>query len=370
MSAMPGGGGACWTASVVVLVELALEVLWYLIFGMALEDFDVPFFRYFLHYPVATAVINIPTLAAANRLISMNRFHDRAKNRIVCGQLLIVSLEVQFVHDDLTTLLPVPAIAIIVTMMLLDRPMAVAELVIAVMVTVLTTIRAMGDDIYVSAARAASNCVAACVFCGAAFVLMGSIARYQSDQMNALKSIQERQTRLMEEMKIDPLTGLYNRKTLGETVSVRIRNMKVWEEKGEYPSVMPVMAVLDIDLFKRVNDTYGHLRGDEVLMNLSSCMRARAAGMASAFRYGGEEFVILSDKLDMEQVVELLEEIRADFSGIRYSFAPGLRVTVSVGVAQLAPGMDEKSWFALADSALYKAKKTGRDRVVVLKELV
>ena len=146
--------------------------------------------------------------------------------------------------------------------------------------------------------------------------------------------------------------------------------MMDWEKTGVYPDNMPVMAILDIDLFKKVNDTYGHLRGDEVLMNLSSCMRARTAGVASAFRYGGEEFVILSDKNNIDQVVKMLEDIRSDFSSIRYGFAPGMRVTVSAGIAQLAPEMNEKSWFALADSALYKAKKTGRDKVVVLKEMI
>ncbi|MGN1350029.1 MAG: diguanylate cyclase [Anaerovoracaceae bacterium] len=355
---------------IVILVEITLEVIWYLIFGIVFQDFELPFFRYFLHYPVISAAVNIPVCFAARYLEASKKYSEQQKNRIVCAALLIVSLEVQFVHDDLTALLPAPVIAIVVSMMLLDRKMAVAELVIAFVVTGLTTIRAVHDDIYHSASGAAANCVAAWIFSVAAFIVMGSLARYQSDQMKTLRAVQRRQTRMMEEMKIDPLTGLYNRKTFDETVSVRIRSMMDWEKTGAYPANMPVMAILDIDLFKKVNDTYGHLRGDEVLMNLSSCMRTRTAGVASAFRYGGEEFVILSDKINIDQVVKLLEDIRSDFSSIRYSFAPGIRVTVSAGIAQLAPGMNEKTWFALADSALYKAKKTGRDKVVVLKEMI
>lgn len=355
---------------IVIIVEITLEVLWYLFFGLMFKDFELPFFRYFLHYPFVSAVINVPVYLVARHLEAVKTFREQSKNRVVCAALLIISLEVQFVHDDLTALLPAPVIAIVVSMMLLDQKMAVAELAVACAATMLTTVRAVHDEIYISAARAAANCVAALMFCTAAFIIMGSLARYQSDQLKTLRSVQRRQTRMMEEMKIDPLTGLYNRKTFDETVSVRIRSMMDWEKTGVYPDNMPVMAILDIDLFKKVNDTYGHLRGDEVLMNLSSCMRARTAGVASAFRYGGEEFVILSDKNNIDQVVKMLEDIRSDFSSIRYGFAPGMRVTVSAGIAQLAPGMNEKSWFALADSALYKAKKTGRDKVVVLKEMI
>lgn len=353
--------------SFIILIEILLELVWYLMMNMLMEEVSPSFFVYFIRYPLISAVVNIVVFVIVMRINKSAAYDDATKNRVICLGLMEICMEVQIIHCDLTVLMIVPVIAVFVTMMLMERKLAYIELGLSFLSSLIAAFRAYKMGFYSSTSDAVQNCAAAFCLIIAVYVITINIADYEKAQMDALNEVQRRQSNLMEEMKIDPLTGLFNRKTFDESVSVRIANTIDYELRGQVTNY-PIMAVLDVDLFKRINDTYGHIRGDDVLMTLSSIMRNTTSGKASAFRYGGEEFVILFDKQSIDAVVEIIEEIRTRFSEVRYPFAPGVRVTVSAGVAQLEVGMDGKSWFALADSALYKAKKTGRDKVIVLRE--
>ena len=155
----------------------------------------------------------------------------------------------------------------------------------------------------------------------------------------------------------DPLTGLLNRRAFDE------------DSRASGPSSR-ALAVLDIDHFKRVNDTHGHTAGDRVLRGVADVILDVLAGRGQVYRWGGEEFAVLlpgppgSDHTDLTvQAAALIEDIRAEVA--RRAFTGGQRVTLSAGLSLSPAGEPLQAAFERADSALRRAKAGGRDRVVL-----
>ncbi len=127
------------------------------------------------------------------------------------------------------------------------------------------------------------------------------------------------------------------------------------------------LCILDVDLFKPINDRHGHIRGDEVLRQVAAVLRRHARNDDVAARIGGEEFALLLPECTAADAALLADRLREAVAGTL--FAPGgeaQRITVSIGVAALAPQRDTRpALMAAADAALYRAKSEGRNRVRV-----
>ena len=168
-----------------------------------------------------------------------------------------------------------------------------------------------------------------------------------------------RTQRLMDEALKDPLTQLYNRRGLEQRMEA------LMHRPGGAPSLQ-TWVMLDIDFFKLVNDTYGHDGGDAVLRSVAAALQSTAREGDILARIGGEEFVLLLPDAKADAAVQLAERLRASVAALVVEIGGReVRVTVSLGVAEQPPG---ESWVASlerADSALYRAKQTGRNRVVV-----
>lgn len=163
--------------------------------------------------------------------------------------------------------------------------------------------------------------------------------------------------RQMEFMAItDGLTGLYNRMEIERRIVQAV-------EDGQF---LPSLAMIDIDDFKKVNDTYGHKAGDTVLRTLGKLFKEVAGSHGvphSVGRWGGEEFMILLPRADIEEAAQISQEICKRFA--EYEFE-GLRpCTISIGVVRARVGEDADSLCMRADTALYSAKGAGKNRVVV-----
>ena len=161
------------------------------------------------------------------------------------------------------------------------------------------------------------------------------------------------------ENELDPLTKVGNRRAFDDRVG------RMAELTGLCGSAACLILV-DIDHFKAVNDRHGHQAGDVVLARVADAL-SRAFLRKSDFvaRYGGEEFAILVPEATLQGARRLTERLLNGVRALAFEDAvPGTRVTVSVGVAELAPGESPESWIERADRALYDAKHAGRDRVV------
>lgn len=159
--------------------------------------------------------------------------------------------------------------------------------------------------------------------------------------------------RLTAEATSDPLTGVGNRRLLDDTLQAVV----------EAPAPAgQTLLMLDIDHFKEVNDQYGHATGDLCLQRLTRRLGEQLTADQRLYRYGGEEFMILIEG-DLQQGRRLAEQIRAAVAG--QPLIRELLVTVSLGVAELGPGQDRRSWLQAVDGAVYQAKAQGRNGVVL-----
>jgi diguanylate cyclase (GGDEF)-like protein len=172
-----------------------------------------------------------------------------------------------------------------------------------------------------------------------------------------------RHAQLLTASRTDAKTGLLNART--------------WESEAEAEVARAVrarmalaVAVLDIDWFKRVNDTYGHLFGDEVLKDIARCLPGVLREYDSAGRFGGEEFVLLLPHTRAVDAFRIADRVRDHISGLSLHTSDGqsVQVTVSVGVAALDAGSRRElsDLLAAADAALYRAKRDGRNQVQMI----
>lgn len=162
------------------------------------------------------------------------------------------------------------------------------------------------------------------------------------------------------ESRIDGLTGLHNRRWLDETVGRLV-------DRHSRDSRPFCVAMVDVDHFKRYNDTYGHAAGDRVLVTLSRVMARNLRPTDLAARYGGEEFMVLFPGTDITGANTAAERLRESVAHTIVRLSEGGElppVTISVGIAQLQPEQQAAELVKTADTALYAAKGSGRNRVV------
>ena len=163
----------------------------------------------------------------------------------------------------------------------------------------------------------------------------------------------------------DPLTGLANRRWLEQRLDEELDRVRRY--------LRPLcLAVLDIDLFKEVNDGLGHSAGDDVLLRLASLLRAERRSTDLICRYGGEEMVLILPETVPDDALSLADRIRLlAEAGALGQHADGRPITVSIGVAGSGPDRNTpRTLFAAADAALYQAKANGRNQVRVAEDVV
>ncbi len=157
----------------------------------------------------------------------------------------------------------------------------------------------------------------------------------------------------------DTLTGLLNRKTF-ETTFEKVRH-RLRRAPGDSPVEPSWLGLIDIDKFKTINDTYGHLFGDEVLLLIAQIMQRSFRGADQIFRFGGEEFVVVLDHATRSGVEVAFERLRAAVE--EFAFPQVGRVTISLGYSEIFPNDDPTTCVERADAALYYAKHHGRNNI-------
>ena len=155
---------------------------------------------------------------------------------------------------------------------------------------------------------------------------------------------------------VDPLTGAWNRRVLENEMNIAIAE----HQRNARPFGL---LMLDLDYFKEINDTHGHAAGDEVLRQLVRLINEHTRRSDRLFRFGGEEFVLMmpdTRQSELERAARHVHQVIRD-----QLYGPGGYITCSVGGALLQPGDTWESWLQRADHALYEAKGTGRDTIII-----
>ncbi|WP_336356624.1 diguanylate cyclase [Pseudomonas granadensis] len=179
------------------------------------------------------------------------------------------------------------------------------------------------------------------------------VAHMEQEALGFREHLEEQRQKAL----IDPLTGLPNRAAWSERLEHEI---KQWQQHGNTLS----LAMLDLDHFKRINDSYGHLAGDKVLKIIATVLRKRLRGSDFIARFGGEEFVLLLPATPPAVGAKLLEALRAAIEACPFHFkGERVTITISMGLASFRAGEHSDVVLKRADQALYRAKNAGRNRV-------
>lgn len=174
-----------------------------------------------------------------------------------------------------------------------------------------------------------------------------------------LQDLREQRAELEELSLRDPLTLLSNRRDFDRRLALEV-------ERARRSGAALSVAMLDLDLFKGVNDRFGHAVGDVVLCEAARVIKEQCRANDIAARYGGEEFALVFPDADGDAALKVCERIRSRFEAIEWSRRHvGLAVTLSAGIARWRDDMDAGTLLALSDAALYEAKRGGRNRVVL-----
>jgi diguanylate cyclase len=188
------------------------------------------------------------------------------------------------------------------------------------------------------------------------FIGIFSSSMKQSLYQRGLK-LKEAYKRIEELAELDELTGSFNRRCIMRMLDEEIGRAG---RSGAPCSI----ALIDLDWFKRINDAYGHPTGDEVLRTFAITVFANIRPIDRFGRYGGEEFLLVLPDVSRDGACRMLDRLRAIIAELDWSaFSPGMRVTISAGVATLRAAENPDTLLARADSALYAAKAQGRNRI-------
>lgn len=198
--------------------------------------------------------------------------------------------------------------------------------------------------------------VQAFVYYSLSWILFLSISTVRIENLLNRITMEQQYEMLETESACDPLTGLYNRRHLKDELQKELA-------RSSRSEIVFCIMLIDIDHFKRINDNYGHMSGDEVLKELSALLRNSVRISDKVFRYGGEEFILLLPETLKSEAMILGNRIRDkvenySFSGIRK------KITISGGIAQSSVDSSADLLIQKADKRLYSAKRSGRNRVL------
>ena len=171
----------------------------------------------------------------------------------------------------------------------------------------------------------------------------------------------ERSAVLRELVERDGLTGVLTHSSFMSRAKAIVDNL------GRRTEPLAAFVMLDLDLFKRVNDQYGHAAGDRILVDVGVLLRNRLRQIDLIGRYGGEEFAVILQELDASQAERLIQRLLDEFTRAPHRLPDGnlVEVSFSAGIAMYDPSLDLARWRDRADNALYQAKAAGRHRVIV-----
>ncbi|OMD44189.1 GGDEF domain-containing protein [Paenibacillus odorifer] len=269
--------------------------------------------------------------------------------------LIIINLSNELYMISLIMLMPLH-----ISMIYMKKSYMIATSAICLLYTIVLFIKTSSQG-YIPITQ---TIIIALIFAGTAlagFAVIGRGRDLMRSLENSVKSEQDLriQNIIMDRLsKIDPLTDLYNHKTFHEYLGWLIDH----QQSNPFPMQL---AVMDIDNFKKVNDTYGHSVGDIVLQKVAAILLEHVGPDDFAARYGGEEFVVILTAKTIDHSHEIMKHILITISDTPFAEMDGKSVTVSIGMHDFTGTDSKNSTFQKADDALYEAKNTGKNKIVI-----
>lgn len=345
------------TCVIIGIIIFVAELLIF-IFNKHNQAFSPQIVHYLLLYLVLPSLLNLIFISGAYLILKTEKYSEKIRNYTVAILFFLICACVQCFHYTFPPILCVPCIAVFMTVIFSDLKLtrlicmlSLVSLTIAFMIS--------SQELNTDIKKLFLNCVVAAIMIFCSYLVAKVLTSYTNEQAQSIHNSYLKQMELARAAKIDPLTGLLNRRALMESMKQYV------DVSGSFNQSI-IMAVIDLDDFKLVNDTYGHIKGDEVLIALAEILKRNLPKNANAFRYGGEEFVLLFTKQKLNKVVELVEKMRVDFSQHAFDFLEDQHLTFSGGIAECTDiSWSTSEFFEKADQALYLAKGEGKNQIRV-----
>ena len=344
--------------TVIAICGVTFALSW-ILYGVHRVEKNIGSGLYMLEYIFIPMAIQIITLVVCYFMIKADNISNEKKNYVVIGLIFVSIGVISFTYYSVLPLIMLPILTIVATALFADQSLTIWSGVVVAILTVIDMVRYHFE--YTDSVVGLNWVGVLSIFLLLIILLCVMVVIVNTHTKALMSSIMgsyNRQVTLMSELMIDPMTGLYNRRSFEDSLEKEI-------ERAEQTGAKSYVTIFDIDHFKEVNDTYGHSNGDIVIKALCKMMKEKSKDMGLAFRYGGEEFVILFHDVELSKVMNIVEDIRTEFRCYYFHFKNKDGITCSCGVAEYIKGESSKAWFNRADSALYKAKESGRNRTVI-----
>ncbi len=324
------------------IVVFVIEVFLFLFFKPNAECGRLRYFWLFIIKPSGMQEIALLIVLGITKIERKVYY----KREMFLGTIILISIfaaSAIWIHTSVQLMSMLLMLPLIITTLYKDKTLTWLQLLICVMIYALKELYFYPHTPYFPPLNSFINVT---IFCGSIFVELFLIQHVQ-DYVGIMEKRANR----------DSMTGLYNHKVFYE----ELEEEYAWCKKNKKTFSLIVM---DIDFFKKINDTYGHAFGDEVICKVAEIMKGLEQSCFCA-RYGGEEFAIILHDMEIRQAAELAEEIRAAFEQEIFETQEGDKsFAISVGVAESNQNCQKgKDVFVQADDRLYLAKQNGRNQV-------
>lgn len=341
--------------TIIYIVGWVIVSLVEVVFGIILKPKDP--LNYYLIYVLLPAGIDAFIIAITLVLIKIKNISLIAKNYIVISGLVLIALVLSSVHGTYPVLLSLFVIPVLVTSVFLENRFLLFSFITSTVGLVVSSVINVYTEWVEEKRFLIANAVISFMIMMLFSFISWLIILIHKNREKVLSQVQSENAKLSKENRFDGLTGLQNHTSFYNVLENKL--VKARHNKTGF-----ALAMLDIDDFKDVNDTYGHAAGDEILKFVSETLVNVIAKSGVVFRYGGDEFAIIFHNPDPEANVQSLEHIRMVVESNDTMLMNGSGITLSIGYYNVKEAiMSSEEIFYRTDQALYQAKYNGKNQV-------
>lgn len=336
---------------IMVLVLSLVEVISYII---SVRSSNPEISDYLFKGVLLPIFLNVVVHIGVKAICKLPELHYHIKDYAVTYAILITSAVAAFTHMEYPVASLVFVIPVMMPVIFNNKKLLTHALTFSLVVVSITTVVTLrGDKLCTAKFLVYSLMYLIILVC--ALISNINIGFLRESFRDVEKQSIEK-TRINHMLKYDPMTGLYNRQAFFEHLNSFIAD---YNSKGENFS----LAVLDMDDFKEINESYGHDAADEVLVTLAQYLRRHKTRADKVFRYGGEVFAFLIKTEDPAQAEEIIHNVKKDFDDAKFENIP-TAVTFSCGIATYDGNLSAQDLFDKANETMRRAKGLGKDVII------
>lgn len=316
---------------------------------------EQPLGEYLFLYMFLPTALNVIILAIGFVMLQLLRSGQEIMNYIPLVQMTMICFVLTTLHHVFFVTFATFCFPVFISVIFHDRKLTRRITVLSLIC--LTVMMFLGPRVnHVEDPFLFSSYLIAAAIVLSANILCDLLMQYEHQKDRKLEMLHRSRMEIMDQLKYDQKTGLHGHTSFQTGLKKLVDEAELCKR--------PAVAVLDIDDFKKVNDTYGHVKGDMVILELARIMRETCGDKYTAARFGGEEFAILFQNGTIDDYICTVEMIRQEMERIPFEFRAE-PVTVSAGIAIWKRGWGTTEFFDRADEALYISKRQGKNRTTV-----